>query len=522
MRITRFSGLTPANSPRHGTGGGAVIAINTRTTDGSLRAIRRPKKISDCTKNLILGDTGDYVCGDMCSISTNSSCGAGRILVADGRLVNAADNTPIIPTAPPKPVIRSATSTGEVLTAFRVANISSIGAVSPPSPVTDIVNIDYGQVVRLGTTGNVRVYALLPATLDGRVPENGEPAAQWAVVGDFAGPASFEFAPETWDISDDTPADEQCAPVGVLCLTRDELGHYYAWSKSEVWISDRNSPEVWPTRGHITLEHNIVHAIAVYDMLLVLTDGKPFVVRPNPNNEGALNPIAIPYSAHHAVFGGREVVSAAPLGVVYASQMGLIALTGQAPNGYQLLTRNTINPEEWRSSWRPAALGEHHGTVVTDRWVFDLPDTQHGTNQLNAFHTHDFSVARIQSLPDGRLIVFTEDGAYEWAAGDYAAATYESNEIVEQGKRVHTAGKVVGRNIEGVRFQLIDSDTGEIVHTQVLSERDNNVPFRIRACRGQHYRINFTLPAGEKEVIIYEVHVAPDINDLTRAEGTTN
>jgi hypothetical protein len=519
MRITRFSGRTPAISARHLQPGAAVLAENTRTTDGTLRAMREPLALGACSGEYVLADSGDYICGKPCSVADLSGCGAGRIGVVGGALTFLGSGNPVVPPQPAMPGILSPIPDTGVLTSFRIANITPEGGVSMPSLNTSLVNAAVGKPVRLNTSGNVRVYALLPASIDGRLPEQGEAAAQWVVVGDFTGRAVFDFTPDSWALSDDAQADEQCAPVGVQCVTRDELGHYYAWSKTEVWISDRNSATIWPQRGHVTLEHNIVHAVPMYDMLLVATTGVPFVIRPNPTNDGSLNPLAVPYTAHHGVVGGANVVSRSPLGMVYPSRMGMMVVTGQAPSGYQLITRDVINAEEWSRDWLPLAVGEHHGSVVTDKWVLDIRDNQHGANVLNSFYTHTFPVDRLQSLPDGRLIVFSAGQAFEWQGGDYARAVYESETIVEQGHRVFTAGKVVGTRLNGVKMSIIDADDDTVVDTVTLTNGDNNVPFRITPYRGMHYRVRVVIPASAEEIVISEIHVGPDINDLTRPEG---
>jgi hypothetical protein len=517
MRITRFAGMVPALSDRHLPRGHASLAVNTRTTDGSLRAMREPVLLGPCVGEYILTSAGTYECGPKCSVDSVNCGGVERIQITNGALTYA-DGQPVVPAAPATPVFIGTAPTAGSPISFRATRIDARGGESAPSaPVTAAAAT--GDQIKLTVDGTVNLYALVATPSDGRVDNQGTVNAAWVLVGDFTNVAIFKLDPTGWQLSTDALLDEQCVPSGLVCMTRDEVGFTYAWSKSEIFISDRNSSLAWPVRGHMTLEHDIVVAYQMTDALLVLTTGVPFLIRPAMGQDGSLNPTAVPYTAHHPVVGGVENTSLMSTGAVYASRMGLIGLTANAPSGYQLLTHGVVNEEEWRSKWFPKTVGAHNGEIVSDQWVLDLADPNHGRVDTSVFHTHTFPFEHLQSLPDGRLIGFTGGQAYEWGTGQFALATYESELNVEQGHRVFTAAKIVGKRIGGVRFDLLNADTNALIASRIMGVSESGKPFRLPARRGIHYKIRLTLPRSTSEIVIYEVHIAPDINDLSRAEG---
>lgn len=519
MRLSRFSAMLPAASSRHLPVGAAAYAENTRTTNGTLRAMRTPLSLLSCSSSLGLNAAGEYTCRPLCSV-TPLSCGGDTVSVPAGEIMYS-DGSPVVPSTPAVPTVSPISNEG-VTTAFRVSTLGVRGNESPMSPPTALVKVPASGNITLATDGRVRVYALVGESLDGKLPASGETSANWVVVGDFDSPARFPYDPTTWALSTDTMMDEMCAPKDVDCLAQDEVGHIYAWNKTTIWISDRNSEYAFPLRGQITIEHNIKKVVPYYDSAIVVTDGKPFLIRPQMNDQGVMNPLTIPYAAHHGLYGPVSAIAPADMGVIYPSREGLILLTPQAPLGFKLLTRDIVHGEDWRTLWAPATLAYHNGLAVSDRWVMEVTDQQHGVNPLGVFTLHSFPVERLQSLPDGRLVGFSSDTASQWFAGSYASAEYHSEVSVQQGKRVFTAAKLVGENLGGVTFSLLDADTHSVLYTRVIQTGDNNQPFRLPAVRRQHYVVRLTLPAGDKEVVISEVHLGPDINDLTRPEGVAN
>lgn len=521
MRIAKFIGPSIL-APRLTNDGVASRAWNARLTDGTLRAMRVPLEIGTCD-------------GRPSALLPNAPClphgytpiglvpdGSSGIVVRDGALYYHESGLPVMIPRPPAPVVVGGLSTTQEvgrLMSFRVTRVGPDGNESLPSEPSPPVYIDPAKTVRLSTSGYVRVYAAHATSLDGELAP-GQVQADWLLVGEFASAVSFAVKPETWPlVADGELPDEWCQPEGLLGVARLDSGHFVVWSDSALYISERHLEYAFPIRGQVAIESTPVSVVPIQNApaATVITRDQTFLLSVAQQENGPPTPTLTPYTMTHGLYGGPETIGRTPLGVVYPSRMGLISVTGDPQVGYQLLTRNAIQPEQWETE-RPNAGTWHNGMYVSDKWVLDVSDQQHGANELAPLMPHTFGGEDFVSTAGGRLL-FRRNGVwYAWGEGDgYAAAEFESRTYVAKGPIVLTCVKVAGRNIGGVEVALVD-EAGDVLWRTVLSDSDENRPINFRPVRLRAARIRLRLPASDREISIWDVHFAGNRYALSRTQ----
>lgn len=520
MRFTRFAGLQPTLSPRHGGVATAKIAQNARLDNGQLRAMRKPRLIGECAGGKYSFVAGEFRCIPRNAIVTPSCTADELILLEEKKLVRSSDRRPLCLPAPEPPIVTNPSSKpGSVTTAFCIAESRADGASGIVSIPTDPVQIDPTKPVRLLTNVSpVNVWALLPTSLDGNRDNPQDKAAEWVFVGHFtSNNITFEWRPEYWGIATDDDIDEgRCCPTDITAATYTDAGYLVAASGRYVFISARNRPDVFPLKNVLLADAPIRHLHTFYDIVIALTDGAHAIIQINSAQAGqADNNITI--SRAPIPLQGALGIAPAPFGLFYQSRDGVVAVTGRA-NDWAVVTSSVIHPEDY-DVYKFKTGAWYRGRLFTDSWVMEVQDPHFAAKQTTAFATHDFGGDYYQATEDGRLLLWKDSAVYEWGTGGYARTRYKSNTIVAQGVRVYTAGKVVGSNLSGVKLNIYNADNNAVLFSKTLQDADNNRPFNMPPVRGQHFEVEWILPESGKEISISETHIAGNKFELARPEG---
>lgn len=507
MRITRFGSMLPAASDRHLQKGSASFALNTKTWDGTLRAFRT-------------GDTADK-CPAGCTSHTPLGS-AGRITVADGRLVHSSDGSAVGLSAPVTAPIVNISEPGQDQISFRFSTVNAYGdesrksEASLPSPVgvKSVITVEAPEYP-------MRLYAYVTDAGDGSSTGDTftSPFSNEVFVGEFDGDAIFQYDLEQWDISaSGYDSDDWCIPEDVMCVVSNDDGYNVAYSKHGIWISERHMANAYPLRQYVECEPEIVQVVPYYDVFFVVTKGTPALLR-NPLitsgvDQGMSSPSLNYYKQSHPCIGPAVETD---FGVAYPSKMGLIGLTPTVPDGLQLITRNVINEDTWANGMVPTTAiwyqGVYFGWNKDVGYRIDVKDNNHGSYELQTFVRIDPAV-QSACVQDGDLVI---DGGVFNSGERFCSAEWVSERFVEQGFRVFSVCKVVGDNLGGVTFTLSEATAGVIASVK-LRDDDNNVPFRIPLQRGMEFFVSFSLPGSDREIVVREVHVAPSLPDLARVD----
>lgn len=167
-----------------------------------------------------------------------------------------------------------------------------------------------------------------------------------------------EVIPSTYWIS---PPDNDSStyPEGpMLGLTAMPNGVFAGFAGRRLCFSEPYLPHAWPVAYRITTEDRIVAIAMAGNVLLVATEGNPYIV-------GGTDPsamTAVRLEAAHACVNKRSMVDMGDY-AMYAGADGLIAVAG---NEVRNATEQLIDPKDWLSTYNPTTIQGflHEGTYV--------------------------------------------------------------------------------------------------------------------------------------------------------------
>jgi hypothetical protein len=167
-----------------------------------------------------------------------------------------------------------------------------------------------------------------------------------------------EVIPSTYWISP-PDNDSNTYPEGpMLGLTAMPNGVFAGFAGRRLCFSEPYLPHAWPVSYRITTEDRIVAIAMAGNVLLVATEGNPYIV-------GGTDPsamTAVRLEAAHACVNKRSMVDMGDY-AMYASPDGLIAVAG---NQVQNVTESLIDPKDWLATYAPTTIQGflHEGTYV--------------------------------------------------------------------------------------------------------------------------------------------------------------
>ena len=167
-----------------------------------------------------------------------------------------------------------------------------------------------------------------------------------------------EVIPSTYWIA---PPDDDSStyPEGpMLGLTAMPNGVFAGFAGKRLCFSESYLPHAWPVSYRITTEDRIVAIAMAGNVLLVATEGNPYIV-------GGTDPsamTAVRLEAAHACVNKRSMVDMGDY-AMYAGADGLIAVAG---NEVRNATEQLIDPKDWLSTYNPTTIQGflHEGTYV--------------------------------------------------------------------------------------------------------------------------------------------------------------
>ena len=157
------------------------------------------------------------------------------------------------------------------------------------------------------------------------------------------------------EINDITPTEDRreqlvstnwmSPPADLKDITLLPGGVAAGYRGKELYFSEPYHLYAWPPEYRQTLEYDIVAIVAAGNSLIVTTTGNPYLcfgTEPAAMTLERLDASQVCSSKRSMVDMGYQAV--------YASPDGLVSVAGCNP---QLLTRDVINPEDWRTDYKP-------------------------------------------------------------------------------------------------------------------------------------------------------------------------
>lgn len=451
IRLKGFGGELPQLNPQYLPARNAVTCRNAQMFAGSLQSVLGPLQITgsrtastpttifkydntnwfewltdvDAVRSTVQNDTLARVCFTGSSLGYPAVTDSG-IAIASGAYPSAAYKlgTPA-PTTQPG-VSKTGTPGGSPETRFYVYTyVNSYGEESPPSPVSNQLDVESGETAQLTLTAPpssgynwsyIRIY---------RSNTSGD-AAVFQFVKEVAyNTASTSDTVAAADLGEPLPSETWDPPptdmIGLISVPGAFLAGF---RKNELLFSEVGLPHAWPIDYRKSVDFEIVGIAALDSGLAVLTKGKPYLAM--GSNPASMVPtgVSVPYAC--VAKRGIVVLNGE---AVFPTPRGLAAIS---PGSARMVTEGVLNTDDWDAinpstirafRWRNLYIGFF--TKIsggTDAFVFDPANPEAGIARFDGF---DIGGGYVDLLTD-KLYVSYNLYINQWNAGAKWTYTWQS------------------------------------------------------------------------------------------------
>ncbi|WP_211828664.1 hypothetical protein [Kistimonas asteriae] len=358
--------------------------------------------------------------------------------------------------------------------------VTESGEEGPPSMPSNSVEWEQGQVVRLnvdttppGVDLNISHFRVYVTRGDGywwlcdKVDYNIGTSEQATATDIPVGQSEINDVTPTEDRREQLVSTNWMAPPADLKdITLLPGGVAAGYRGKELYFSEPYHLYAWPPEYRQTLEYEIVAIVAAGNSLIVTTTGNPYLcfgTEPTAMTLERLDASQVCSSKRSMVDMGYQAV--------YASPDGLVSVAGGNP---QLLTRDVINPEDWRTDYKPEEVhaylhdGKYYGFTTTDGFIFDLqtgsltklslaPACGHADLENDTLFLHVGS--DVAAFNQGSTLM-----PYRWLSREYKGQPIKLSSC-----------RIVAESYTDLRFQLY-RDGVEIMDIAVTNDKGFRLP----------------------------------------------
>jgi hypothetical protein len=281
------------------------------------------------------------------------------------------------------------------------------GSESAPSKVSPSVTWNPGQTVNVPIIFDAHTNTSITSARI-YVTQTGSTATDFQFTGEvLSGVTNFNdtghraevLVTQTWAMPDPDMRGLTAMPNGILV----------GFKGNTLMFSEPYAPYAWPVEYRISLEYEIVGLSVTGDLLVIGTNGAPYIV------SGA-TPASMSFSKldmEQACVSKRSMVSILD-GVIYASPDGLMFIT---TSGSELITKDMITREQWNTTYVPSTLHayQHDNKYYafynnTAGFIFD-PTAKH------LIHIDTNATGGFNDLITDSLYLIVADKIYNWDSG---------------------------------------------------------------------------------------------------------
>jgi hypothetical protein len=252
--------------------------------------------------------------------------------------------------------------------AYIFTYVSQYGEEGPPSvaSLSDVILVAEGQTTELtfpaNPSGNYnlitkRIYRSDP---DGVFRFVADVGIAQSTYNDTVLDANLgEAVPSSdWDAPpDDVTADHPGGPLKGLIMLAD--GSACGFTGNTLCFSEQNLPHAWPERYQHVTESGIVGVVETRRGVVVVTEGKPYMVYGTSPDARTPEQIDDP----RGCVSKRSLVDMGDY-ALYATNEGIL-LAGGAQKA-ENITRGILSPEQWRAGYEPSSI---HAYFWEDKYV---------------------------------------------------------------------------------------------------------------------------------------------------------
>lgn len=409
LNLIQLSGEIPRMLPRLLPDGAAQYAANVRLEDGGLTPIRQARSVA--TVNGTPGQIKTIYkwLDQWLSWPGIVNCAPGP--VAEDRLYYTGDGAPkmlvsgtVYPLAMPTPGVLTATVSGSatdpnVITRLYVHTwVSQFGEESLPSVVSNEVNWQAGQTVTLsGFTAPPAGRGITRERIYRSVTSASGATDLYFIAERDVSTATFVDTIDNSAIGEPLPSRYYNPPPdGLQGLISIPNGMMLGFIGKDLYFCEPWQPHAWPESYMLHLDYNIVALGYVGNQIVVLTDGRPYIVTGTTPDTMQEERVKVNYPCINA----RGVVDLGSA-IVYPTNDGLAIVDGSLP---RIVSETLITKKEWES-YNPQAFvagqynsrymasysyQDYDGTILNGTFIIDLsgetPFLMRYKNQADAFY----------------------------------------------------------------------------------------------------------------------------------------
>ncbi len=369
IKLSAFAGEKPLLNTRLLPETAATSAFNVRLDDGALTPARASQFIKVMTSS---PDHKTIYCHQNTWLSWSAVVNAAPGPVANDRLYYTGDGTPkmrvnnqVFDLAIPRPTsalnaVVTGTGNGDTQSrTYCYTFVTSYGEETAPAPASPVIQWKPGQTVTLQgfALGSLQRSVSLQRIYRSQTGASG--TYFYLIAERAVSNADFIDTVGVDDFQETLPsADWNAPPPTLKGLVAMPNGMMAAFSGKSVYFCEPYRPHAWPEKYVMTVDNNIVGLGAIGSVLVVMTDGQPYLMQgttPDSVSEKKLE-------AKWPCINARGIVDLG-FAICYPTFEGLVAV--RADGSIVLSTSELFNRDSWMGfSPTTAVAGQSRGTYV--------------------------------------------------------------------------------------------------------------------------------------------------------------
>lgn len=371
--------------------------------------------------------------------------------------------------------------------AYLVTFVTAFGEEGPPSAVqtSDIKDVYTDQTVNVevGNPPSGRNYAYIRVY---RTDEDGT----FRFLADVAATESFPFiftdSATDSALGEEVPSTDWVAPNDLMVgLTAMPNGITAGFFGQTLCFSEAFLPHAWPEAYQLTTAYPIVGLSRTDTGLVVLTEGKPYMVQGADPAGMVMNELDIAQSC----VSKKSIVDMGN-SVIYASPDGLVGISG---SGSAVITDAIFTKSQWSTyapsglvgfRWEDRYVGfSDRGGTYPEGFVFDQ---RGGQNAFSIIDRANDIVAGFNDLGSDELYLITASGSnliFNGGSGHYIADFHSKHFFTRRpinfGVCQVAFGENLGNGNTSVKIYAGEKSPSDLVHTEVISNTQSIATFRL-------------------------------------------
>ena len=250
------------------------------------------------------------------------------------------------------------------------------------------------------------------------------------------------------------------------------------FSGKELMFSEPYHLYAWPAAYRLAVEYDIQSLAVAANSVIITTNGYPYVAFGTEPSAMTLERL----DTAHACISKRSMVDMGDM-ALYASPDGLVRIAGGRAD---LMTRNIINPEDWRERFQPDTI---HGCFHDGRYFGFYGDSINGGGFIFSPDSGTFTElstyadACYRDLQDDSLYLAIGNTIKAWDKGT-ELMSYRWRSKVFQGKpALFSSARIMADSYTDLVFRVF-RDEQQVLELPVTSDRG----FRLPAGRGSRWQ----------------------------------